>query len=130
MVAAFLDAKVVFVPHFLGIVTPISSESFVRIAAIVSGDFDRRREGGVTAAEMRAWVKSIVDRIPRGDYRQNKFKSFVQMSLMHALGRKSEFPRDWTVGQVLDSAAASVNDPSFVPKYDRSLRLLDWPERN
>ena len=80
----------------------------------------------MTPAEMRAWVNPIVEQIPRGDYRQNKFKSHAQSGLMNALGSRS-VSRGWTVAEVLDSAAASVG-PSFVPKYPGSLRLLQWPE--
>ena len=76
--------------------------------------------------EMHAWVKPIVAQIPRGDIRQNKFKSFAQISLMNALGSKAEHP-DWTVAQVLDGAAASVGR-GFVPKYPLTLRGLEWPE--
>jgi hypothetical protein len=85
----------------------------------------------MTAAEMRAWVKSITDQIEGGPpgSSQRRFKFFVNADLRNALGPKAVHP-EWTVAQVLDAAAAQVGVPGFVPQYrDPSVRLLDWPER-
>src|SRR5206468_5693089 len=61
----------------------------------------------VTSAEMRAWVKPIVDAIPRDDDDQKRFAFNAQGDLMNALGRKSQFV-GLSVAQVLDRAAAAV----------------------
>ena len=79
----------------------------------------------LNAEEMREFAQSILERIPRGSTEQNLFRSNVQMSVMNALGQRSEFV-DKTVADVLDWAAEEVSD-DFVPDYDPALRDLAWP---
>jgi hypothetical protein len=79
---------------------------------------------------MRAWVKSITDKIEGGPpgSNQRRFKLFANVDLRNALGPKAVHP-EWTVAQVLDGAAARVG-PGFIAQYrDPSVRQLDWPER-
>ncbi len=89
-----------------------------------------KETGEMTWKQKQAWASEVMDRIPGGDYEKNKFRMFVNMLLLKALGKNPEgLPQ--SVKGVLDEATETMKtiggNARFKPEYDPVILTFRWP---
>ena len=89
------------------------------------------KEAGVLSwREKRDWASQVLMHIPKGGYERNKFRMFVNMLLLKALGSNPEdVPQsvEGVLAAATEAMRTTAGHPDFEPEFDRAVLHLAWP---